>query len=88
MQHTANHNGLTDTEIERRFDEGDAAGMGEAVGIPNDTPCEALRRDGYIDIRVFSTHGDLGFSSVGIKGDRIMAVCDNNGPWGVDITET
>ncbi len=89
MTHTANHNfiNLADVEIERRWEDGNDNGMGESTGNYDDTPTEALQREGYANIRTYYTRNVLRHSAVGSKDGRIVAVRESNGPWGVDITE-
>jgi hypothetical protein len=78
---------LPDSTIERYYESGRASARGDAYGSADDTPREAAERDGLTDIRSFDTHGNLGRNVIGRdRRGHLIAICDLDGPWAIDIT--
>ena len=78
---------LTDEEIESRWDEGNNAGNGYAVGETTMTPLEAAEDEQFDTIRTFDTRNSTGHCVIARDGDKWIAICDAYGPWAVDIAE-
>jgi hypothetical protein len=77
---------LTDAEIEKKWDDGNNAGDGYAVGGDKMTPREAAEAEGYTDIRTFDTRNSIGHCVIARDCDGdLVAICDADGPWAVTI---
>lgn len=76
---------LADAEIESRWDAGNNAGSGYAVGDACMTPSEAAEAEEFEDIRTFDTRNSTSHCVIARDGDKWVAICDANGPWAVDV---
>lgn len=70
-------------EIMDAWRHGNDAGEGYAVGEDNQSPSEAADEDGLLEQGNLDPTGNI----VAVSGDRVIAICDHNGPWAVDITD-
>ena len=77
---------LTDEQITAAWRAGNDAGHGEAVGAVNHSPREAAEDDEYDVVRTFDTGMTTSQAVIAWDGDNLIAICDSNGPWAVDIT--
>jgi hypothetical protein len=84
---TANSINLTDAEISDLWYKGNNAGNGYAVGEANMTPREAAEAEEFDEIRTFDTDTSTNHCVVARDGDKLVAICDANGPWAVDVVE-
>ena len=87
MENNSNILNLTDSEIESLWSKGNDAGNGYAVGEANMTPREAAEAEEFDDIRTFDTWNSTSHCVVARDGDKLVAICDANGPWAVTIAK-
>lgn len=57
-----------------------AQGAGDPIGDEDDSPGDALRRDGWEVVDAV-----YGQCVIGVKGISVAIVCDANGPWAVIV---
>jgi hypothetical protein len=76
------------SELMNAWRRGNDAGRGYAVGsspagnVSDESPTSAAEYEGY------RVEGDLDPTGniVAVDDDRIIVICDHNGPWAVDVT--
>jgi hypothetical protein len=62
---------------------GNDAGEGYAVGGESQSPSQAADEEGIRESGDLDPTGNI----VAVSGDRLIVICDANGPWAVDVTD-
>lgn len=84
LQSTLKNNSYAwQSEVKAAWNKGNNSGNGFAVGEDNYSPLTAAEAESY---EILSNDG-FDNPVVCADGDRVIAICDSNGPWAVDITD-